>query len=125
MREEFEKESYEKDKPRFLLSAAVGAAKQRIEAGYEIEEICKYFITPYHFYRHTNKLFLCLKRDFDFINVMSYDYHGAWDGVTGHNSPLYGRKDEIDKEKEWNINSSMHIWIGLDIDIYFSFKQNE
>ncbi|RNA45046.1 acidic mammalian chitinase-like, partial [Brachionus plicatilis] len=90
LREEFEKEAYEKDKPRFLLSAAVGAANERIDAGYEIEIICKYF---------------------DFINVMSYDYHGAWDGKTGHNSPLYGRKNEPEKDRLWNINSSIHIWI--------------
>ncbi|WP_297464415.1 glycosyl hydrolase family 18 protein, partial [Thermococcus sp.] len=25
----------------------------------------------------------------DSINVMTYDYHGAWDEITGHNAPLY------------------------------------
>lgn len=44
---------------------------------------------------------------------MTYDYHGAWDEVTGHNSPLYGRAGEPEKQKYWNINSSMHIWIGI------------
>lgn len=43
---------------------------------------------------------------------MSYDYHGAWDGKTGHNSPLYGRKNEPEKDRLWNINSSIHIWMG-------------
>jgi hypothetical protein len=41
LRQEFENEAYAKDKPRLLLSAAVGAAKHRIEEGYEVEEICK------------------------------------------------------------------------------------
>ena len=90
LRESYEEESYKKDKPRLLLSAAVGAAAHRVDQGYEVKEICEYF---------------------DFINVMTYDYHGSWDEVTGHNAPLYGRKGESAKEKSWNINASLHIWI--------------
>ena len=25
----------------------------------------------------------------DWIAVMAYDYHGAWDKATGHNAPMY------------------------------------
>jgi len=30
----------------------------------------------------------------DWINVMSYDYHGAWDNFTGVDQPLYGKWEE-------------------------------
>lgn len=34
----------------------------------------------------------------DWVNVMSYDFHGCWDGTdhTGHNAPLYGSADDPD-----------------------------
>ncbi len=41
------------------------------------------------------------------------DYHGSWDGKTGHNSPLYAMRNERKKFREWNINSSMHVWVEL------------
>jgi hypothetical protein len=42
LRTEFEKEAYESDRDRLLLSAAVAAARHRIDEGYEVEKICKY-----------------------------------------------------------------------------------
>ncbi|KAH9508786.1 Endochitinase 1 [Bulinus truncatus] len=62
------------NKPRLILSAAIAAGKQYIDAGYEIGEIANYL---------------------DMVNLMSYDFHGTWEGVTGHHSPLYGRTGEI------------------------------
>lgn len=39
-----------------------------------------------------------LIRYLDFINVMTYDLHDNWEGVTRHHSPLYkGAHDTGDK----------------------------
>lgn len=35
-------------------------------------------------------------RYLDFINVMTYDFHGTWESVTGHNSPLYKGSHETE-----------------------------
>lgn len=40
----------------------------------------------------------------DFINVMTYDYHGQWDKKTGHFSPMYVHSQ--DEEKKFNTVSS-------------------
>lgn len=39
-------------------------------------------------------VFSARTRHLDFINVMTFDFHGHWEGVIGHHSPLYrGSKD--------------------------------
>ena len=47
----------------WLLSAAVPAPKSRVDAGYDVKKIAKVL---------------------DFINVMTYDLHGSWDGFAGN-----------------------------------------
>uniref|UniRef100_A0A1Y1NCR6 chitinase n=1 Tax=Photinus pyralis TaxID=7054 RepID=A0A1Y1NCR6_PHOPY len=51
-----------------LLSIAAGATPSQIATSYNVS---------------------ALIRDLDFINVMTYDLHGSWDGVTGANAPLF------------------------------------
>lgn len=47
------------------------------------------------------------------ISVMSYDYHGIWDEVTGLNSPLYSRNSNDDTYDKWkNANYSINYWIS-------------
>uniref|UniRef100_A0A8D0BG44 GH18 domain-containing protein n=1 Tax=Salvator merianae TaxID=96440 RepID=A0A8D0BG44_SALMN len=63
----FVKEGKRTGRPRLILSAAVSSSKNIIDAGYEVAAL----------------------GNLDFINVMTYDFHGSWAPVTGHNSPLY------------------------------------
>uniref|UniRef100_A0A8C1J9S6 Acidic mammalian chitinase n=1 Tax=Cyprinus carpio TaxID=7962 RepID=A0A8C1J9S6_CYPCA len=76
-------------RPQLMLTAAVSAGKGTIDDGYEIAEVAKYL---------------------DFINVMTYDFHGTWERFTGHNSPLYqGSKDEGDLIY-FNTDYAMRYW---------------
>ena len=44
-----------------------------MDAGYNVPEISSYL---------------------DWINVMTYDYHGQWDKKTGHVAPMYEHPDD-------------------------------
>lgn len=71
------------DKHGLILTAAVAAAEFSMSKSYNIPEISKYL---------------------DFINVMTYDLHGAWDKAVGHNTPLYpSSKDVTDLQKQLNV----------------------
>ncbi|XP_068820602.1 LOW QUALITY PROTEIN: oviduct-specific glycoprotein-like [Capricornis sumatraensis] len=54
--------------PRLLLSAAVSGDPHVIQKAYDAR---------------------LLGRFLDFISILSYDLHGSWEKVTGHNSPLF------------------------------------
>ena len=56
-----------------LLSAAVSPSKTIMDAGYDVPQIASYL---------------------DWINVMTYDYHGQWDKKTGHVAPMYEHPDD-------------------------------
>lgn len=64
----FEGEAVSNKLPRLVLTAAVPASPEAIAAGYDVPEVVKYV---------------------DFLNVMTYDFHGHWEGQVGHNSPLF------------------------------------
>jgi len=80
----------EEFKPRgLLLSAAVSANKIVIDVAYGIPHFVRYL---------------------DWIAVMAYDYHSAWDRETGHIAPLY--RHPSDNSLFLNVNFSMRYWIN-------------
>ncbi|KAM9855515.1 acidic mammalian chitinase-like [Aulostomus maculatus] len=85
----FKAEAAETGRPRLLLTAAVAAGKGNIDNGYEIAEVSKVL---------------------DFINVMSYDFHGAWEPFTGHNSPLYTGYFDEGENIYFNVDFAMKYW---------------
>uniref|UniRef100_A0A3B4C7G3 GH18 domain-containing protein n=2 Tax=Pygocentrus nattereri TaxID=42514 RepID=A0A3B4C7G3_PYGNA len=89
LKEAFAAEARSTGQSTLLLSAAVPAIKEIIDDGYEISEIAKYL---------------------DFINVMTYDFHGIWDRFTGHNSPLYKGAHEQDYLEYFNTDYAMRYW---------------
>lgn len=74
VREAFDELSQREGKT-YLLSIAGGAFPEFTE-NIQIKELCGLL---------------------DFINIMSYDYHGGWEERTGANAPLYGEERSIDK----------------------------
>ncbi|CAL9703383.1 unnamed protein product [Knipowitschia caucasica] len=89
LREAYEAEAVSTSRPRLLLSAAVAAGKATTDAGYEVAEIAKYL---------------------DFINVMTYDFHGTWEAVTGHHSPLYKGSLDTGDNVYLNTDFAMTNW---------------
>ncbi|XP_077369021.1 acidic mammalian chitinase-like isoform X2 [Festucalex cinctus] len=85
----FEEEAKRTGRPRLLLTAAVAAGKANIDNGYEIAKVSKIL---------------------DFINIMTYDFHGAWDPVTGHNSPLHRASSDYGDNIYYNVDFAMKYW---------------
>lgn len=93
LRVAFDAEGVTTGRPPLLLSAAVAAGKDTIDNGYEVPQLSSYV---------------------DFLIVMTYDYNGAWENVTGLNAPLYPRPDEIGTWREsLNLDWSARYWVSL------------
>lgn len=42
----------------------------------------------------------------DFINVMTYDFHGQWERQVGHNSPLFPLESATSYQKKLTVVSN-------------------
>lgn len=69
-----------------ILSIAVGAAEMTASVSYDIPNLSKYV---------------------DFINLMTYDFHGSFDTdhKIGHHAPLYASSTETGEKRKMNIVS--------------------
>jgi chitinase len=47
----------------------------------------------------------------DFLNVMTYDFHGPWDNHAGHNAPLFPSKSEPPDDAGTSGAASMDYWM--------------
>nr|XP_018905689.1 PREDICTED: probable chitinase 3 [Bemisia tabaci]XP_018905690.1 PREDICTED: probable chitinase 3 [Bemisia tabaci] len=90
LRQAFEGEAKSSGQPRLLLTAAVPASFEAIAAGYDVPEISKYL---------------------DFINVMTYDFHGQWERQVGHNSPLNPLESATSYQKKLTVDYSAREWV--------------
>ncbi|XP_043977407.1 chitinase, acidic.1 [Gambusia affinis] len=88
----FQQDATDNRKTRLLLSSNVAGFISTIDNAYDVSKIAPHM---------------------DFMNIMNYDFHGHWESVTGHNSPLYRSSVDIGSQFHYNINSSVSHWRAL------------
>ncbi|XP_051528982.1 acidic mammalian chitinase-like [Myxocyprinus asiaticus] len=86
-----EQEAVDLKKTPFVLSCRVAAFTSTIENAYEIAAVSGLL---------------------DFLSIMTHEYHGHWDPVTGHNSPLYRSSFDSGNDVDMNINASVTYWLN-------------
>lgn len=84
LREEFQREHDKTGRPRLLLTMAVPAGFEYIEKGYDIPKLNKHL---------------------DWFNILSYDYHSAYEPSVNHHAPLY----PIEEENEYSYDTDLNI----------------
>lgn len=86
----FAQEASTSGKTRLTLSAAVAAGKSNIDSAYEVPTI---------------------SAALDWLDIMTYDFHGAFDNETGLNAPLYYRTGDINPY--FNMKYAADYWAQL------------
>uniref|UniRef100_A0A8C8SGM1 Acidic mammalian chitinase n=1 Tax=Pelusios castaneus TaxID=367368 RepID=A0A8C8SGM1_9SAUR len=89
MLEAFEQEAKQVNRPRLMVTAAVAAGLSNIESGYQIPQLGQYL---------------------DYFHVMTYDFHGSWEGYTGENSPLFQGPADTGSNIYFNVDYAMNYW---------------
>ncbi|KAK1897799.1 Acidic mammalian chitinase [Dissostichus eleginoides] len=89
LKDAFEYEGETANRDSLIISASVSAEKATIDASYQIPQIAKHL---------------------DFINVLTFDFHGPWESVTGHHSPLYKGSQDTGNKTYSNTDYAMRYW---------------
>uniref|UniRef100_A0A3Q3NIG6 Acidic mammalian chitinase n=1 Tax=Mastacembelus armatus TaxID=205130 RepID=A0A3Q3NIG6_9TELE len=89
LKDAFVAEGTETNRDRLIITASVAAEKAVIDASYEVAQITMYL---------------------DFINVLTFDFHGPWETVTGHHSPLYQGSHDTGDQIYSNTDYAMKYW---------------
>uniref|UniRef100_A0A667Z9N1 chitinase n=1 Tax=Myripristis murdjan TaxID=586833 RepID=A0A667Z9N1_9TELE len=89
------------DKERFTVLCKVSLVNLRSE--YQLDSTGVFIIPPTQHPQYKYPKYL------DFINIMTYDFHGAWDPFTGHNSPLYRSSVDVGEHIYFN-DFAMKYW---------------
>uniref|UniRef100_A0AAY4C815 chitinase n=1 Tax=Denticeps clupeoides TaxID=299321 RepID=A0AAY4C815_9TELE len=90
LKEAMAKEAVDTKKTPLLLSAKVAPLKSTVDIAYNVSAIARWL---------------------DFLSIMTYDYHGHWESVTGHNSPLYPSSIDKGTHLLHNIDASVTYWL--------------
>jgi len=73
-----------------LLTAAITSAKYNVDHAYDIAQVSQLL---------------------DFINLMTYDYHGPWSHATGHNAPLHAPTGANEEDKLSTIEFTVNYFL--------------
>ncbi|XP_059178259.1 uncharacterized protein LOC131957453 [Physella acuta] len=92
LRTAFREEVTISGKKELLLSIAAPASDERINSGFQVKEISQYV---------------------DMINLMAYDFYGAWGEITGFNSPLYPRTSDTRFSFKHCVEWTVNLWLML------------
>ncbi|KAJ8722309.1 hypothetical protein PYW08_004711 [Mythimna loreyi] len=97
LREEFDRESEKTGKPRLLLTMAVPAGIEYIQKGFDVKTLNRYL---------------------DWMNLLSYDYHSAFEPAVNHHAPLYPLEEpnEYSVDNELNIDYTIKFYIESGAD---------
>ncbi|XP_063364583.1 mucin-2 [Cydia amplana] len=99
LRDEFERESEKTGKARLLLTMAVPAGIEYIQKGFDVKTLNQYL---------------------DWMNLLTYDYHSAFEPAVNHHAPLFPLEEpnEYSVDNELNIDYTIKFYLenGADRD---------